>query len=188
MKDYGNMSDENNFPLPHVPKFPGLLFDGFGQPADERVHVYAIVHAAAAQAAEREWCATECERLAAEARAEMRKQPEGSPARDRYFARNEALRTAAVELRLGPHRAALLGDAAAEREHMAELEARIVELTAERELLRGEVAMLRETMEGAAYQLSTARIWGGMELHFNTLQPLHYKPALDRLREVLDRA
>jgi hypothetical protein len=48
------MSDENNFPLPHVPKFPGALFDEFGQRADERVHVYAMVHAAAAQAAERD--------------------------------------------------------------------------------------------------------------------------------------
>jgi hypothetical protein len=113
------MSDENNFPLPHVPKFPGALFDEFGQRADERVHVYAMVHAAAAEAAE--------------------------------------------------------------REHMAELEARIVELSAE-------VAMLRETMEGAAYQLSKARIWGGMEWHYNPLHPLHYRPALDRLREVLDRA
>ena len=53
-------------------------------------------------AQERERCAAECERLAAEARAEMEKQPKGSPARDRYFARHEALRNAAVELRLGP--------------------------------------------------------------------------------------
>ena len=54
--------------------------------------------------------------------------------------------------------------------------------------LRGEVAMLRATMEGAAYQLSKARIWGGMDWHYNPLHPMHYKPALDRLREVLDRA
>ena len=55
------------------------------------------------------------------------------------------------------------------------------------ERLRGEVAMLRATMEGAVYQLTKARIWGGMEWHYNQLHPMHYRPALERLREVLDR-
>ena len=59
---------------------------------------------------------------------------------------------------------------------------------AERDKLRAEIARLRATMEGATYQLSKARIWGGMEWHYNPLHPMHYKPALDRLREVLDRA
>lgn len=57
---------------------------------------------------------------------------------------------------------------------------------AEIERLNGEVALLRATMEGATYQLSKARIWGGMEWHYNPLHPMHYRPALDRLREVLD--
>ena len=52
--------------------------------------------------AERSTCADECDRMAAEAKAEMLRQPPGSPARDLYFARMEALRTAATELRLGP--------------------------------------------------------------------------------------
>lgn len=64
---------------------------------------YAEEYAAAAVAEERERCAKECERLAGEDHAEMLKQPEGSPARDRYFARVRALRGAAVELRLGPN-------------------------------------------------------------------------------------
>lgn len=54
--------------------------------------------------------------------------------------------------------------------------------------LRGEVLLLRATMESAAYQLSKARIWGGMEWHYNPLHPMYYKPALERLREVLDKA
>ena len=64
-----------------------------------------------------------------------------------------------------------------------ELAARDIEI----ERLRGEVMFLRATMEGATYQLSKARIWGGMEWHYNPLHPMYYKPALDRLREVLDR-
>ncbi|GAP37337.1 hypothetical protein ABXN37_19630 [Piscinibacter sakaiensis] len=51
---------------------------------------------------ERERCARVCETLSEVARAEMLRQPAGSPARDRYFARREALMGAAVELRLGP--------------------------------------------------------------------------------------
>lgn len=54
------------------------------------------------------------------------------------------------------------------------------------ERLRAEVAMLRATMEEATYQLSKARIWGGMDWHYNPLHPMHYKPALDKMREVLD--
>jgi hypothetical protein len=50
----------------------------------------------------------------------------------------------------------------------------------------GEIARLRAAMEDATYQLSKARIWGGMEWTYNPLHPIHYKPALDRLREVLD--
>jgi hypothetical protein len=57
---------------------------------------------------------------------------------------------------------------------------------AEIERLRGEAAMLRATMEDAAYQLSKARIWGGMDWHYNPLHPMHYKPALDKMRGVLD--
>jgi len=41
-------------PLPHVPPLPFAVFDEFGRGADDRVHAYAIVHAAAAVAEERE--------------------------------------------------------------------------------------------------------------------------------------
>jgi hypothetical protein len=56
----------------------------------------------------------------------------------------------------------------------------------EADKLQREVAMLRATMEDATYQLSKARIWGGMDWHYNPLHPMHYKPALDRMRKVLD--
>lgn len=54
--------------------------------------------------------------------------------------------------------------------------------------LRSQVSMLRATMDIARYQLTKARIWNGTEWHYNPLHPLHYRPALDRLHEVLDRA
>lgn len=69
-------------------------------PAWSERFVRAYGEACAAQ--ERERCARTCEAMAEDARAEMLRQPEGSPARDRYFARREALVGAAVELRLGP--------------------------------------------------------------------------------------
>ena len=56
--------------------------------------------ASAIQQAVHDRCAAECERLAAEEHAEMLRQPEGSPARDRHFARHEALRNAATQIRL----------------------------------------------------------------------------------------
>ena len=53
------------------------------------------------------------------------------------------------------------------------------------ERLRENVVMLRATMEDATYQLSKARIWGGMDWHYNPLHPMHYTPVLDRMRKVL---
>jgi hypothetical protein len=52
---------------------------------------------------ERERCADLCDELAEAAQKEMLLQPTNSAARDRYIARREALRSAAVEMRLGPN-------------------------------------------------------------------------------------
>jgi hypothetical protein len=43
----------------------------------------------------------------------------------------------------------------------------------------------RTAAEYAAHQLEKARIWGGMEWHYNPLHPMHYRSALERLRDVL---
>lgn len=75
-----------------------------------------------------------------------------------------------------------------ERDELAKAEREIERLSLEVTFLRSEVAFLRATMEGATHLLSKARIWGGMGWHYNPLHPMHYKPALDRMRQVLDRA
>jgi hypothetical protein len=54
-------------------------------------------------AAERVRCADLCDQLAEAAHKEMLMQPANSAARDRYIARRDALRSAAVEMRLGPN-------------------------------------------------------------------------------------
>lgn len=38
----------------------------------------------------------------------------------------------------------------------------------------------------AVHQLEKARIWGGMGWQYNPLHPLHYRSALERLRDVLE--
>ena len=43
----------------------------------------------------------------------------------------------------------------------------------------------RVPAEYAAHQLEKARIWGGMEWTYNQLHPMHYRSALERLRDVL---
>lgn len=43
----------------------------------------------------------------------------------------------------------------------------------------------RAAAEYAAHQLEQARIWNGMDWHYNPLHPLHYRSALERLRDVL---
>lgn len=48
-----------------------------------------------------------------------------------------------------------------------------------------EIERLRKAAEHAAHQLEKARIWGGTEWHYNPLHPLHYRSALERLRDVL---
>lgn len=45
----------------------------------------------------------------------------------------------------------------------------------------------RAAVEGAAYYLEKARVWNGAEWHYNALHPMFYKPAIDRLREVLGK-
>lgn len=61
------------------------------------------------------------------------------------------------------------------------------DLVAER--VRAAVAAEREqwraAAEYAAHQLEQARIWNGMEWHYNPLHPMHYRSALDRLRDAL---
>jgi len=44
---------------------------------------------------------------------------------------------------------------------------------------------LREAAEYAAHQLEKARIWGGMDWHYNPLHPMNYRPALERLRDAV---
>lgn len=44
---------------------------------------------------------------------------------------------------------------------------------------------LRMAVSHAVHQLEKARIWNGMEWHYNPLHPLHYRSALERLRDVL---
>lgn len=51
-------------------------------------------------------------------------------------------------------------------------------VAAERELWRS-------AAEYAAHQLEKARIWNGTDWHYNPLHPLHYRSALERLRDVL---
>jgi hypothetical protein len=48
-----------------------------------------------------------------------------------------------------------------------------------------ENCMLRESAEYAAHKLEGARIWNGTEWHYNPLHPLHYRSALERLRQAL---
>lgn len=49
-----------------------------------------------------------------------------------------------------------------------------------------EVAVLKNAAEYAAHALEQGRVWGGMDWHYNPLHPVHYKPALKKLRDVLD--
>ena len=44
---------------------------------------------------------------------------------------------------------------------------------------------LREACAFASYKLESARIWGGMNWHWNPLSPVHYRPAYDMLRAAL---
>lgn len=44
---------------------------------------------------------------------------------------------------------------------------------------------LRTAAQYAAHQLEQARVWNGTDWHWNMLHPLHYRSALERLRDVL---
>jgi len=50
---------------------------------------------------------------------------------------------------------------------------------------RERCAKLREASEFAAHQLEKARIWNGTDWHYNPLHPLHYRSALERLRDAI---
>lgn len=52
-------------------------------------------------------------------------------------------------------------------------------------MAKAEIERLRSAAEYAAHNLEGARIWGGMEWHYNPLHPLHYRSALERLRDAL---
>jgi hypothetical protein len=52
--------------------------------------------------------------------------------------------------------------------------------------LRERVAHLEQLITDATYTLSKARIWGGMDWHYNPLHPIHYKPMRDRLAAEAD--
>ncbi len=54
--------------------------------------------------------------------------------------------------------------------------------------LREEVEALRKDAEFAVHQLEKARVWNGMDWHYNPLHPMHYLPARDRLRAAIDAA
>lgn len=63
-------------------------------------------------------------------------------------------------------------------EDVVRLDAALAAVAAERERWRA-------AAEYAAHQLERARIWNGMDWHYNPLHPLHYRSALERLRDVL---
>lgn len=54
--------------------------------------------------------------------------------------------------------------------------------------LERENERLRSAAEFAAHNLEQARIWNGTDWHYNPLHPLHYRSALERLRDALDAA
>jgi hypothetical protein len=54
-----------------------------------------------------------------------------------------------------------------------------------RAVIASECVDLRQAAEYAAHKLEGARIWNGQEWHYNPLHPLHYRSALERLRDAL---
>jgi hypothetical protein len=83
-------------------------------------------------------------------------------------------------------------DAAAELRRLeAELERKsdaIQRLWKERDTLRAVNKQLLEALKDIAYQLEKARIWGGMDWHYNPLHPMHYLPARDKARAAIAAA
>ena len=83
-------------------------------------------------------------------------------------------------------------DAAAELRRLnAELERKsdaIQWLWKERDTLRAVNKQLLEALKDIAYQLEKARIWGGMDWHYNPLHPMHYLPARDKARAAIAAA
>lgn len=80
-------------------------------------------------------------------------------------------------------------DLTAEREeyktHAQRLMTTLLERTAEIDELRAELTNLKALVSDAAHTLEKARIWGGMDWHYNPLHPIHYTPMLKRLNEAL---
>lgn len=65
------------------------------------------------------------------------------------------------------------------------LKAAVEEIERLRSAVDAERERWRAAAEYAAHQLERARIWNGMDWHYNPLHPLHYRSALERLRDVL---
>ena len=57
------------------------------------------------------------------------------------------------------------------------------------ELRRLEAANLEllEALVDVSYTLEKARIWGGMDWHYNPLHPVHYLPARDKARAAIKK-
>jgi len=54
-----------------------------------------------------------------------------------------------------------------------------------RAVIAAECKDLRKAAEYAAHKMEGARIWNGADWHYNPLHPLHYRSALERLRDAL---
>lgn len=70
------------------------------------------------------------------------------------------------------------------RAAVAQRDEQIAKLTAEVEALRA----VRDAASDAAHAMEGARVWSGMQWHYNPLHPIHYKPALEKLRAAIDAA
>jgi hypothetical protein len=62
------------------------------------------------------------------------------------------------------------------------------EAAAELRRLEAVNKQLLEALKDIAYQLEKARIWGGMDWHYNPLHPMHYLPARDKARAAIAAA
>ena len=66
------------------------------------------------------------------------------------------------------------------KERAVKAETRIKELEAAN-------AELLTALVDVSYTLEKARIWGGMDWHYNPLHPVHYLPARDKARAVIEK-
>jgi hypothetical protein len=85
-----------------------------------------------------------------------------------------------------------VSDAMRQREMAANEIERLTEASkiddAEKKRMRTELSAALADIEYAVHEMEKARVWGGMDWHYNPLHPLHYRNALERLRNALNRA